>query len=139
MTTTLAILGRQILAGWLFDHRFTRHGGGVEIAWETALAPLVPLAAVAVPGLVVAWATPRVPAQGGPKFTAKLLVGHLANLADLWRDVPLRRASFVGAFLCGLATSVHLGSVKLAKSLTGRKFSRSPQHSVFALKSASSA
>jgi acyl-[acyl-carrier-protein]-phospholipid O-acyltransferase/long-chain-fatty-acid--[acyl-carrier-protein] ligase len=119
MTAMLAILVGQIFAGWLFDQRFTGHGGGLEIAWKAALVPLVLLAAASVPGLAVAWAVPRVPAQGGPKFTAKLAVSHFADLADLWRDVPLRRASFGVAFFWGFAAFVNLWALKLAKSLTG--------------------
>jgi acyl-[acyl-carrier-protein]-phospholipid O-acyltransferase/long-chain-fatty-acid--[acyl-carrier-protein] ligase len=118
MTAMLAILSGQIFAGWLFDQRFTGHGGGVEAAWQAALAPLWVLAGVSVPALVLAWAVPRVPAQGGPEFTAKLAVSHFANLADLWHDVPLRRASFGVAFFWGFAAFINLWSVKLAKSLT---------------------
>ena len=119
MTAMLAILAGQIFAGWLFDHRFMGHGGGFEVAWQAALAPLLLLAALSVPALALAWAVPRVPAQGGPKFTAKLAVSHFINLADLWRDAPLRRASFGVAFFWGFAAFINLWSVKLAKVLTG--------------------
>lgn len=119
MTATLAILAGQIPAGWIFDPRFTRQAEGIEIAWEMSLAPLVFLAVSSIPGLAVAWAVPRVPAQGGPKFSATLAVSHFVNLADLWRDVPLRRASFGIALFWGFATYIHLWSVKVAKGLTG--------------------
>lgn len=119
MTSMLAILCGQIFAGWLFDHRFAGHGGGGEIAWQVALAPLVIVAACSVPGLAVAWAIPRVPAQEGPGFSAKLVVSHFMNLADLWRDIPLRRASFGVAFFWGFAAFINLWSVKIAKGLTG--------------------
>src|SRR6478735_1874714 len=119
MTAMLAILTGQIVGPWLFDHRFTGHGGGAEIAWKVALGPLLLLTGLSIPALAMAWAVPRVPAQGGPKFTAKLAVGHLLNLADLWRDVPLRRASFGVAFFWGFAAFINLWSLKLAKVMTG--------------------
>ncbi len=91
----------------------------MDSAWNAALVPLSVLAVASVPGLVIAWAIPRVPAQGGPGFSAKLAVSHFANLADLWRDLPLRRASFGVAFFWGFAAFINLWSVKIAKGLTG--------------------
>ena len=131
MTAMLAILVGQIFAGWLFDHRFTGHGGGAEIAWQVALAPLLLLAGISVPGLALAWAIPRVPAQGGPPFTWKLAASHFLNLADLWRDVPLRRASFGVAFFWGFAAFINLWSVKLAKVMTGGGEGFGTQSSIF--------
>ena len=118
MTAMLAILAGQILAGWLFDHRFRGHGGGPQVAWQAALAPLALLAALSVPALAMAIAVPRVPAQCREKFSAKLLVSHFINLADLWSDAPLRRASFGVAFFWGFAAFINLWSVKLAQMLT---------------------
>jgi acyl-[acyl-carrier-protein]-phospholipid O-acyltransferase / long-chain-fatty-acid--[acyl-carrier-protein] ligase len=119
MTAMLAILAGQILAGWLFDRRFSGHGGGAEIAWTAALGPLCVLAVLAFPALALAWAVPRVPAQGGTRFTRKLAVSHFLNLADLWQDLPLRRASLGVAFFWGFAAFINLWSVKLAKLMTG--------------------
>lgn len=131
MTAMLAILAGQILAGWLFDHRFKGHGGGADVAWKVAMNPLILLAALSVPALAMAWVIPRVPAQGGPKFTAKLTVSHFLNLADLWRDVPLRRASFGVAFFWGFAAFINLWSVKLAKQMTGGGEGNGTQASIF--------
>jgi acyl-[acyl-carrier-protein]-phospholipid O-acyltransferase/long-chain-fatty-acid--[acyl-carrier-protein] ligase len=119
MTAMLAVLSGQVLAGWLFDRRFTGHGGESAIAWQAALAPLVILAVSSVPGLVVAWAVPRVPAQGRPTFSAKLAVSHFTYLTELWRNIPLRRASFGVAFFWGFAAFIILWSVKIAKGMTG--------------------
>ncbi len=119
MTAMLAILAGQIFAGWLFDRRFTGHGGGVAIAWQAALGPLVILAVCSVAGLAIACAIPRVPAQGGPKFSARMAVSHFINVAELWRDIPLRRASFGVAFFWGLAAFINLWAVKIAKEMTG--------------------
>lgn len=119
MTAMLAILSGQIFAGWLFDHRFSGHGGGAEIAWQAALAPLVILAGLSVPGLAIAWAIPRVPAQRGPEFRMRLVVSHFLSLGELWRDVPLRRASFGVAFFWGFAAFINLWSVKIAQRMTG--------------------
>ena len=131
MTAMLAILAGQIFAGWLFDHRFTGHGGSPDTAWHAALNPLLLLAALAVPTLGMAWAVPRVPAQGGPQFTPKLMVSHFLNLADLWRDAPLRRASFGVAFFWGFAAFINLWSVKLAKEMTGGGEGFGTQSSIF--------
>lgn len=131
MTATLAILTGQILAGWLFDRRFTGHGGGDDFAWKAALNPLLVLAGLSVPALAMAWAIPKVPAQNGPKFTAKLTVSHFLNLADLWRDGPLRRASFGVAFFWGFAAFINLWSVKLAKVMTGGGEGFGTQFSIF--------
>ncbi len=118
MTAMLAILVGQIVAGWWFDHRYTAMGGGAEMGWKAALPPLILLAALSIPALAMAIAIPRVPAQGGEKFSAKLAVSHFINLADLWRDAPLRRASFGVAFFWGFAAFINLWSVKLAQMLT---------------------
>lgn len=131
MTAMLAILTGQILAGWLFDHRFTGHGGDDDYAWKAALNPLLVLAALSVPALAMAWAIPKVPAQGGPKFTAKLVMSHFLSLAELWRDAPLRRASFGVAFFWGFAAFINLWSVKLAKVMTGGGEGFGTQSSIF--------
>jgi acyl-[acyl-carrier-protein]-phospholipid O-acyltransferase / long-chain-fatty-acid--[acyl-carrier-protein] ligase len=119
MTAMLAILVGQIFAGWLFDHRFTGHGGGSDIAWTAALFPLLLLAGCSLPSLALAWSVPRVPAQGGPPFTVKMTTRHFASLLTLWQDAALRRASFGVAFFWGFAAFINLWSVKLAKTLTG--------------------
>ncbi len=118
MTAMLAMLIGQIIAGWWFDHRYQSLGGSPAMAWKAALGPMLVLTVCSVPALVMAWIIPRVPAQGGGKFTARLAVSHFANLADLWRDAPLRRASFGVAFLWGFAAFINLWSVKLAKVMT---------------------
>lgn len=119
MTAMLAILVGQIFAGWLFDHRFSGHGGGAEIAWSVALLPLLLVTALSLPSLALALAIPRVPAQAGAAFTWKLTFRHFVHLGDLWRDAPLRRASWGVAFFWGFAAFINLWSVKLAKVLTG--------------------
>ncbi len=118
MTAMLAMLAGQIVAAWLFDHRNHALGGTADTAWRAALGPLLFLTLCAVSALVMAWIIPRVPAQGGVKFTWKLSYRHFANLADLWRDAPLRRASFGVAFFWGFVTYLNLWSVKLAKVMT---------------------
>ena len=119
MTAMLAMLVGQIVAGFLFDHRYHALGGSPDTAWRAALIPLLVLTVCSVPALAMAWIIPRVPVQGGGKFTLKLTVSHFTNLADLWRDAPLRRASFGVAFFWGFAAYINLWSVKLAKVITG--------------------
>ena len=118
MTAMLAILSAQIFAGWQLGRRFAGHGSGAEFAWQTALAPLAILAVISVLGLVIAWAIPRMPVQGRPEFTAKLAVSHFSNLGDLWRDLPMRRASFGIAFFWGFVALINLWSLKVANSLS---------------------
>jgi acyl-[acyl-carrier-protein]-phospholipid O-acyltransferase/long-chain-fatty-acid--[acyl-carrier-protein] ligase len=118
MTAMLAMLIGQIVAGWWFDHRYHSLGGSSAMAWKAALGPMIILTICSAPAVVMAWIIPRVPAQGGGKFTARLAVSHFANLADLWRDAPLRRASFGVAFFWGFAAFINLWSVKLAKVMT---------------------
>ncbi len=120
MTAMLAMLAGQIVAGWLFDKRYHSLGGSSDMAWRAALGPLLVLTALSVPALVMAWSVPRVPAQsGGRRFTRGLAVSHFRSLADLWRDAPLRHASFGVAFFWGFAAFINLWSVKLAKVMTG--------------------
>ena len=119
MTAMLAILAGQIVAGWWFDHRYHSLGGSPDVAWKAALLPLLILTVLAAPALILAWIIPRVPAQGGGKFTAGLAVSHFKSLTDLWRDAPLRQASFGVAFFWGFAAFINLWSVKLAKVMTG--------------------
>jgi acyl-[acyl-carrier-protein]-phospholipid O-acyltransferase / long-chain-fatty-acid--[acyl-carrier-protein] ligase len=119
MTAMLAMLIGQIVAGRIYDQRYQALGGAPEAAWQAALGPLIVLTACSAPALVMAWVIPRVPAQGGGKFSASLAVSHFTHLAELWRDVPLRRASFGVAFFWGFASFLNLWSVKLAKVLTG--------------------
>ncbi len=119
MTSLLAMLAGQIVAGWLFDKRYHSLGGSSNFAWQAALGPLLVLTVLSVPALVMAWLIPRVPAQGSTKFTAGLAVSHFLSLGLLWRDAALRRASFGVAFFWGFATFINLWSVKLAKVMTG--------------------
>jgi acyl-[acyl-carrier-protein]-phospholipid O-acyltransferase / long-chain-fatty-acid--[acyl-carrier-protein] ligase len=119
MTAMLAILVGQIVAGWLFDRRYQALGASADHAWQAALGPMLVLALLAVPALVMAWIIPRVPAQGGGAFSARLAVNHFTHLAELWRDAPLRRGAFGVAFFWGFGGFINLWSVKLAKEISG--------------------
>lgn len=118
MTALLALLAGQIVAGWWFDHRLLALKGSADAAWQAALGPMWILAAVSTLSILTSWIIPRVPAQGKIHFSGKLAVSHFASLADLWRDKPLRQASFGVAFFWGFAGFINLWSVKLAKVLT---------------------
>lgn len=119
MTVMLAILSGQIVAGWVFDRRYHALGAVPGAAWQAALGPMILLTLCAVPALLLAWIIPRVPAQGGGRFTARVFTGHFAGLAELWRHHALRRASFGVAFFWGFAAFINLWSVKLAREITG--------------------
>jgi acyl-[acyl-carrier-protein]-phospholipid O-acyltransferase / long-chain-fatty-acid--[acyl-carrier-protein] ligase len=121
MAAMLAMLVGQIVAGWLFDRRYQElsgsHGSN-DAAWHAAYGPIAVLALCSVPAVLIAWLIPRVPAHSREKFSAKLTVSHFMNLAELWRDTPLRQASIGVAFFWGFAAYINLWSVKLAKVLT---------------------
>lgn len=119
MLTMLAILAGQILAGWIFDHRYHALGSESSNAWQAAFGPLLVLTLSAAPAILLAWMIPRVPAQGGEKCSPRLLVSHFMHVAILWRDQPLRRASFGVAFFWGFCGFINLWSVMLAKEITG--------------------
>jgi acyl-[acyl-carrier-protein]-phospholipid O-acyltransferase / long-chain-fatty-acid--[acyl-carrier-protein] ligase len=119
MMAVLAILIGQVVAGWWFDKRYVALGATPDVAGQAALWPLLLLTTLAVPGVVLAWVVPRVPAQGHAPFTAKLAVRHFRDLRELWHEPGLRRASFGVAFFWGFAAYLNLWSVKVAKEITG--------------------
>ena len=119
MMAMLAILAGQIVAGWWFDERLRGQGTHPGDPWEAAYGPVLILAVCAAPALLLAWVIPRVPPQGGGKFTARVAVCHFAHLSDLWRMAPLRRGSLGIAFFWGFAAFINLWSVKLAKEISG--------------------
>ncbi len=108
MTTMLALPSGQILASWWLAHPLTK----------VALTPMLLLAGLSVLALALACTVPRVPAQGGPAFTIKIAGSHLLHLANLWRDVPMRRASFGVAFLWGFAVFIGLWALKMSEVTT---------------------
>lgn len=118
MMAMLALLAGQIVAGWWYDKRYTSLGSLPEKAWDAALFPLVLLAVCSVPAVAMALAIPKVPAHGSGKLSGKILVSHIKDLGELWRDIGLRRASFGVAYFWGFAAFINLWSVKVAKSLT---------------------
>ncbi len=118
MTAMLAILSGVIFADWLFDQRFTSHGGGADAAWKVVIVPLLVLSLLSLSTLILAMVVPRVPAQGKLKFSPRLVVSHFSNLAGLWKDIPLRRASFGVAFLWGFSAFIKNLSKKKPKKKT---------------------
>ncbi|MGL4400413.1 MAG: MFS transporter [Luteolibacter sp.] len=115
MTTMFATVCGLILAGWLFDHRI----GGMERVWQAVYGPLLMLTVVSVPAILLVLVIPQVPARCGPEFTLKLVFSHFIYVADLWRDLPMRRASLGEAFFWGFAVYIYLWAAKLPKLLTG--------------------
>ncbi len=119
MMAMLAILIGQVAAGWIFDTRYVAAGALPEYAWLAAFGPLCLLTLLSLPAVALAWAVPRVPAQGHEPFAARLAVRHFRDLRELWKGVGLRRASFGVTFFWGFAAYLNLWSVKLAKEITG--------------------
>ncbi|MFT3990951.1 MAG: MFS transporter [Luteolibacter sp.] len=119
MTSMLAMLAGQILAGAWFDARYKSLHHLPDGAWQAALLPMGIVALVSLAALPLFFAIPKVPAQGGGKFTGELAIRHFSNLASLWKVPNLRRASLGVGFFWGFAAFLNLWSVKLAKALTG--------------------
>ena len=115
MTAMLAILGGQILAGFIFDDRLGHTGSG----WEAARGPLLVLAALTLPPILLALLIPRTPRGTTEPFRAGLALRHFQQLADLWRDPVLRRTSFGIAFFWAFAGFINLWSITVAKEMTG--------------------
>ncbi|MGD9419716.1 MAG: MFS transporter [Verrucomicrobiota bacterium JB025] len=119
MMAMLAILIGQVVAGWWFDLRFTTLGATDAHAWEAALFPLGLLTVCSIPAIAFAIIVPRTPAHGGEKLRLKTAVSHFRHLGDLWKNPPLRQASFGIAFFWGFAAYLNLWSIKVAKAITG--------------------
>jgi acyl-[acyl-carrier-protein]-phospholipid O-acyltransferase/long-chain-fatty-acid--[acyl-carrier-protein] ligase len=122
MTAMLAILTGQIAAGIVFSDRLETSGDG----WQAALGPLVILAALSVPGILIAWTIPRTPRGTAEPLTTSLAFRHIHQLGDLWRNPVIRRTSFGIAFFWGFAGFINLWSIGVAKELTdgGVEFGR---------------
>jgi len=118
MLAMLAMLVGQIVAGKLFDDRYSTMGRTDDAPWLAALGPLGVLTLCAIPALGMAWLLPAVRAQSRVPFRPALLFGHFHSLRDLWSDKHLRWGSFGVAFFWGFAAYLNLWSVKLAKVLT---------------------
>ena len=115
MTAMLAVLGGQILAGFIFDLRLASTGNG----WEAAQGPLIVLTLLALPPLLFALIIPRTPNCSEEPFRAAMAIGHFHQLADLWRNRVLRRTSFGIAFFWSFAGFINLWSITVAKEITG--------------------
>lgn len=118
MTAMLAILVGQITAGIWYDERYKALGRTPEHAWEAALIPLIILTCLAVPAVGMSMLIPQGRAHASKPLTFDLLSSHFRDLASLWKDQGLRRASFGVAFFWGFAAFINLWSVKIAKAMT---------------------
>ncbi len=118
MTAMLALLVGQIVAGWWFDHRYKALGSVPVNAWHAAFLPLLILACLSIPAVVMGLSIPKGAAHGREKISGKLLISHFKDLGELWKDSNMRRASFGVAFFWGFAAFINLWSVKIAKAMT---------------------
>lgn len=115
MTAMLAVLGGQILAGFIFDQRLASSGNG----WDAAQGPLIVLTLLGLPPLLFALIIPRTPVCSRERFHPAMAIGHFHQLADLWRNPVLRRTSFGIAFFWAFAGFINLWSITVAKEITG--------------------
>lgn len=122
MLAMLAILAGQIVSGWVFDDRYQKLGGAEDAGapWVAAMLPMLVLTGLAVPAIWLAWAIPRVPAQGAAEpMTWRVATGHFKSLVVLWSDFGLRCAALGVAFFWGFAAFINLWSLKVAREITG--------------------
>ena len=115
MTAMLAVLAGQILAGFVFDDRLKRLGDG----WQAAHGPLLVIAALAVPPVLIGLLIPKTPRGRAEPLTPRLAFRHFHQLADLWKNPVLRRTSFGIAFFWAFAGFINLWSITVAKEMTG--------------------
>jgi acyl-[acyl-carrier-protein]-phospholipid O-acyltransferase/long-chain-fatty-acid--[acyl-carrier-protein] ligase len=115
MTAMLAILAGQILAGFVFDDRLRRSGDG----WQAAHGPLLVIALLAIPPILIGLLIPRTPRGRADPLTPGLAVQHFRQLMGLWKNPVLRRTSFGIAFFWAFAGFINLWSITVAKEMTG--------------------
>lgn len=102
MLNITAILVGSFAGGWLFSHWLVA-GGDIWAAAEKTAWVLAGLA-------VVAWGffqmADRTPAQSSEPFRWSLWVRHFTDVAEVWRDRPLWRATMGICFFYGIGSYV---------------------------------
>ncbi|MDI1250572.1 MAG: MFS transporter [Lacunisphaera sp.] len=104
MMNITAILVGSFAGGWLFAHWL---GQGVE-PWAAALKVAGVLTVLAAAGWAVFQLAAPTPAQSTIKFSAGLWVQHLTDVAEVWRERPLWRATMGICFFYGVGGYITL-------------------------------
>ncbi len=106
MLSVTFILAGIFGGGWLFD-RLTHHKlqeglAAPEAAWSGALLTAVLLTVLSVLSWLVFQLVERTRAQSAEPFRTNIFWRHGAQVAELWRDRPLLRATYGIMFFYGL-------------------------------------
>jgi acyl-[acyl-carrier-protein]-phospholipid O-acyltransferase/long-chain-fatty-acid--[acyl-carrier-protein] ligase len=123
MLSVTFILAGIFGGGRLFDV-LTRHElqlglGQVDAAWHGALLTAVLLAFFSVLSWLVFQLVQRTEAQSAEPFRAGLFWRHGAQIAELWRDRPLRRATFGIMFFYGSGSYLLVLLIQIGAELHG--------------------
>lgn len=104
MMNITAILVGSFAGGWLFAHWL---GQGAD-PWAAALKVTGVLTVLAAAGWAVFQLAAPTPAQSTTKFSAGLWVQHLTDVAEVWRERPLWRATMGICFFYGVGGYITL-------------------------------
>lgn len=137
MLSVTAILVGIFAGGWLFDV-FTRRSlasgfVGGHAAAHGALVTALILAALSLGSWIVFQFVPRTPAQSSERFSANLFWRHGGQIAELWRDRPLLRATFGIMFFYGLGGYIMLLLIQMGADLHAGGVGSATAASVMAL------
>ncbi len=121
MMSVTAILAGIFAGGKLFDALVTRklRQGleGAEAAWHGALLTAVVLAVMSVLSWLVFQLVARTKAHSAEPFRAALFWRHGTQIAELWRDRPLLRATFGIMFFYGIGGYLLVLLIQMGASL----------------------
>lgn len=98
MGTITSILVGSFAGGWLFSHWLQASGD----EWVAALRVSVVLWGLSVAAWGFFQVAERTPAQTSTRFSWGLLVQHATDVAEVWRDRPLWRATMGICFFYGV-------------------------------------
>lgn len=98
MGTITAILVGSFAGGWMFSHWLQLAGD----VWAAALRVSLALWALSVVAWLAFQAAEKTPAQATTPFTWGLLGRHASDVAEVWRDRPLWRATMGICFFYGV-------------------------------------
>lgn len=123
MSVILAVCAGQILSSWWFDLRLTDlealRPGDMMNGWDSALTPLVIVAAAAVPTIGISYGIQKIPAMGNRPFEMRLLWEHFGQLQELWVDRRIRLCAAGAAFFWGFAGFLNLAAIQIGKDTSG--------------------
>ena len=115
MFAILAILGGQILAGFVFAAEVKEVGDG----WEAAMGPVKILTLSALVALVCGFLIQKTPSQTQVPLSRDVIFSHLRELRLVVGPLGLARPALLVAFFWGFAGFLNLICIQLAQELGG--------------------